>query len=318
MAGCGPIGDFRGQLNFVADFRVVFDYFFPGLIPGSPVDIPPQLIDTWDTYYIDTVLPVLTAPASAISVTQLLNVTKVPIVLSDPTTISTTISTELWYSVFATNDAVAKLGGQPFDNQSRVYSGSLNDVALNAGVLRFSASPAALAEVAAYYQTAGRPQVPLVTIHTTLDQTVPYWHQTLYRDKVVVNNFTPRHDLIRVERYGHCNFTLDEVIQALLLLQARINNPPPMATATPTLTSTPTATTEITATLTPTSTATSTPTTTPTTTIYADVYADTLPDLAAVGAQGSVGNDFLNRGAETFEVCETSKVRMRVSLSPSV
>ena len=29
LALCGPIGDFRGQLNYWGDFRVLFDYFYP-------------------------------------------------------------------------------------------------------------------------------------------------------------------------------------------------------------------------------------------------------------------------------------------------
>ncbi len=36
-AACGPIGSFQSQLNYFGDFRVLFDYFFPGVIPGSPV-----------------------------------------------------------------------------------------------------------------------------------------------------------------------------------------------------------------------------------------------------------------------------------------
>ena len=226
LAACGPIGDFRGQISYVGDFRVVFDYFFPGLIPGTPVDVPPALIASWSTYYTTTVVPVLMAPSSAISVTQLMNVTGVPYDPGDPATIAAGISTELWYSVQATNDAAAKLGGQPLDNLTRVYSGSLDDVALNAGVQRFSASPAALTEIQAYYQTAGRPLVPLVTAHTTKDQTVPFWHETLYRAKVVANNRTPRHDLIALDRFGHCNFSLAEMVQALQLLQTRVNDPP--------------------------------------------------------------------------------------------
>ena len=233
LAACGPIGDFRGQISYVGDFRAVFDYFFPGLIPGTAVEIPPSLIDSWDTYFTNTVVPVLMAPENASKVTQLLNVTRVPYDLAVPATIAEGIKTELWYSVNATNDAAAKLGGQPFDNHARVYSGSLDDSALNAGVQRFAASPAALAEVQTYYQTAGRPLVPLVTIHTTKDQTVPYWHETLYRAKVVANNRTPRHDLIPVDRYGHCNFTLPEIQQALLLLQARLTDPPKWRTSLP-------------------------------------------------------------------------------------
>ena len=37
LAACGPIGDYRKQIAYVADFRAVFDYFFAGVIPGWPV-----------------------------------------------------------------------------------------------------------------------------------------------------------------------------------------------------------------------------------------------------------------------------------------
>ena len=233
LAACGPIGDFRRHANYVGDFRVVFDYFFPGLIPGSAVSIPDALIADWSTYYTTTVVPVITAPSSAISVTQLLDVTGVPYIPGDQATIAEGISQQLWYNVQGTNDAVSKLGGQPFDNHDRVYAGSQNDSALNAGVQRFAASPVALAELEAHYQTAGWPLVPLVTLHTTKDQTVPYWHETLYRAKIVANNRTPRHDHIAIDRFGHCSFTLAEIVQALQLLQARVNDPPDWRTFLP-------------------------------------------------------------------------------------
>ena len=149
LAGCGPIGDFRGQINYMGDFRAVFDYFFPSLMPGSPVAIPPGKIPAdpvadWNEFFNNKIAPELVKPSSAISVTQLLAVTHAPYDPSDPTTTTMhTIERLLWYSMYATNDAVAKLGGQPFDNMDRVYTGSLNDVALNAGVARFTDDPAA-------------------------------------------------------------------------------------------------------------------------------------------------------------------------------
>ena len=233
LASCGPIGNFRGQVDYVADFRTVFNYFFPGLIPGNAVSIPPALLDTWPAFYTTTVLPVILNPANALSVTQVLSATGAVYDPTDTTTISSTFEQQLWYNVMATNDARAKLGGQPFDNMTRVYAGSLNDVALNAGVDRFSADPAALAEIEAHYQTAGRPGVPLVTLHTTLDQTVPYWHETLYRAKIVAHNRTPRHDNIAVPRYGHCNFTQNDTMGALFLLQSRVSFPPKWKTLLP-------------------------------------------------------------------------------------
>ncbi|MEZ5286912.1 MAG: hypothetical protein R2712_19320 [Vicinamibacterales bacterium] len=36
MAACGPIGNFRLQINYLGDFRVLFDYFFPGCCPAHP------------------------------------------------------------------------------------------------------------------------------------------------------------------------------------------------------------------------------------------------------------------------------------------
>jgi pimeloyl-ACP methyl ester carboxylesterase len=228
LATCGPIGDFAAHANYLGDFRAVFDYFFPGLMPGTPITIPQSLIDTWETsYYSTTVLPVLMNPAGAISITQLLSVTMSDAGFITSTTAISTVSGLLWYSVFATNDAKAKLGGQPFDNWTRVYTGSLDDATLNATVQRFSADQAALDAIEAHYQTSGVPLVPLVTIHTTLDPIVPYWHETLYRSKVELHGMTPRHDNIPVARYGHCSFETNEVIQALTLLQQRVANPPP-------------------------------------------------------------------------------------------
>lgn len=228
LATCGPIGDFAGHVNYLGDFRVVFDYFFPGLIPGSPITIPQSIIDTWDaSYYPTIVLPVLTSPSSAISLTQLLSVTMDDAGLIDSTTAITTVSGLLGYSIFATNDGKAKLGGQPFDNWTRVYTGSLDDAALNAGVARFSADPLALQKIQTDYQTSGQLRAPLVTLHTTLDPIVPYWHEALYRDKVVARGRTPRYaEFPPGARYGHCNFTSTEVQNALALLVSRAANPP--------------------------------------------------------------------------------------------
>ncbi len=49
LAMCGPYGSFTGQTNYFGDFRVLFDYFFPSLIPDSATDVPANLLDTWET-----------------------------------------------------------------------------------------------------------------------------------------------------------------------------------------------------------------------------------------------------------------------------
>ena len=67
MAACGPVGDFAAQIDYFGDFRVLFDYFFPGVIPGGPVDVPAQVRASWTSTYVPAVLAALQAdlPATA-------------------------------------------------------------------------------------------------------------------------------------------------------------------------------------------------------------------------------------------------------------
>ena len=226
LAACGPIGDFSKQINYFGDFRVLFDYFFPGVLPGSPISIPQSLIDDWPHYYTATIQPLIFAPTNTARLEQLLRVSHAPYVSGLITTVDTSVYDALSYNVLATNDAVQKLGGQPFDNQARVYAGSANDTQLNQMVQRFSADPVALQAVDLNYQTTGQLTVPLVTLHTTLDQQVPYWHAQLYRVKVIQRDSLAFHQPTEINRYGHCYFEASEALGSFLQLVGMVLNPP--------------------------------------------------------------------------------------------
>ena len=116
-----------------------------------------------------------------------------------------------------------KLGGNPFDNTNRVYSGSANDSMLNKNIARFGAKSIALDNLVPY-ETSGRVKRPLVTIHTTGDEVVPYWQELRYLNKVETSKkgqVTP----IRIVRYGHCEFSSQEVLGAFNLLVSQVNQP---------------------------------------------------------------------------------------------
>jgi pimeloyl-ACP methyl ester carboxylesterase len=214
MAMCGPYGNFQGQIEYIGDFRAVFDYFFPGLMPGSPVQIPQSLMDDWNNHYVTVIQPVIgqTLTMTPTLISQLMAVTGAPYIPGEPASqTQNTVERLLWYNVFGTNDAAIVLGGQPFDNMDRVYSGSEDDTALNAGIARFSADQAALDEIEANYQTTGHFTIPVVTLHTTQDEIVPYWHVPLYEDKILYPSIYAH---FPVERYGHCNFTNVETLTA--------------------------------------------------------------------------------------------------------
>jgi pimeloyl-ACP methyl ester carboxylesterase len=227
LALCGPYGDFRRQIDHIADVRVLFDYYFPGLMPGNPVDIPPALMDQWDEYYATNIQPAIQDPANAAKVSELLAVSGVAYDPADPQAREAVIEKLLWYNVFGTNDAIDKLGGQPFDNQDRVYSGSADDEQLNQAVDRYSADQVALDELGAHYQTSGQLTVPLVTLHTLGDHLVPYWQALGHRGRVISADNIALHELQTVDRYGHCTFTAFEVLGAFNRLSAMVADPPP-------------------------------------------------------------------------------------------
>jgi hypothetical protein len=135
----------------------------------------------------------------------------------------------LWYNVFGTEDAQQRLGGQPFDNSTRVYSGSSADAALNAGVARFTADPAALAALARF-ETSGNLQVPVVNPHTTGDPIVPFNQMTLYGAKVSQAGAGSQLTQTAVERHGHCSFQAAELLGAFSTLISMLP-PEPAAVA---------------------------------------------------------------------------------------
>ena len=220
LATCGPVGGLRQQVNYVGDFRVLFDYFFPGLIPGSIVDIPQDVIDNWDSVYEPAIAAALAADEHSFD--QLLRVTRLPTDRRDPDSATDTALKVLWYNTFGATDAGSKLGGQPFDNKHRIYVGSARDVQLNRQVQRYEADPAALEEVNSHYQTSGRLASPLVTMHTTGDPVVPYWHEVLYRAWARAGGSARLHSNIPILRYGHCNFKISEVLAGFALLVLKV------------------------------------------------------------------------------------------------
>lgn len=221
LATCGPVGDFKKQIDYFSDFRVVFDYFFPNMIPGSAVDVPAEVMMNWSSKYEPLIKNAIAANPQATR--QLLRVTRAPVDVRDPKSIESTVIGILWYTVFATNDAIVKLGGQPFDNLTRIYSGSGNDLLLNMNIKRFKADDDAVAEIEARYQTSGDLVNPLVTMHTTGDPIVPYWHEPLYNLKIYQSGNVQKHFNIPVFRYGHCNFQMSEVLAGFTILVLKVS-----------------------------------------------------------------------------------------------
>jgi pimeloyl-ACP methyl ester carboxylesterase len=219
LAVSGPIGNFRKQINYFGDVRVLFDYFFPGiLVTGTPgesaISIPPALMLNWSSVYEPKVRNAIRA--NFWTTFQLINTAKIPIGLNFKNA-EEAIVDALWYNIFATDDAKATLAGNPYDNIGKVYNGSFNDAKLNVSVARFPADPSALANLASY-ETTGLLGIPLVTLHNTADPVIPFWHETLYAAKARATGSSSELTEIPVFRFGHTQVDAKEVTSAFLLM----------------------------------------------------------------------------------------------------
>jgi len=226
LAACGPVGDFRKQVDYWGDLRVVYDHYFPSnQLGNNAMAIPAETMAGWGSLADPSLWgPVLSWNYGLISADltnntglntqRLLAATGAPVDPLNPLTIYGTILGILEYNVMATNEAVQELGGNPYSNLDTVYTTYPPDPTLNSGVQRISADKDALKAIRKKYQTKGLLKRPLVLLHTTGDPIVPFWHTALYSQKVIQNGTTQYLNVIPITRYGHCMFKPEEELLA--------------------------------------------------------------------------------------------------------
>jgi hypothetical protein len=250
---CGPVGDFTRQVNYWGDFRLLFDHYFPGVIPVPPtvtnpvINIDPLAIAAWSTLQPQP-LPALPGPlqAGVIAALQarpdlaqkLIAVSGAPVDPADPvqTTGATTLGI-LGYNLTSTNEGRQELSGDPlvdlnsnlgspYDNVGRVYQDPDGTPLL---LSIYGADPNAIAAILQGYTTTGRIKAPLVGLHTLGDPIVPYWHELLYRVKTLQAHTALRFTNIPINRYGHCNFKAGEAIFAFVVMVFRATSRLPLS-----------------------------------------------------------------------------------------
>jgi pimeloyl-ACP methyl ester carboxylesterase len=226
LALCAPVGGSLDLIKYTYDFRVVFDYFFPNVftfppnLPGEEpfgaIDVPENAFLFWESVYVPRIITALTS--DPIATVQLFTITKAPVDVGNPTSAIETALSLLFYSIFGTNDQIATAGGIAYDNRSTTYTGSTNDAALNAEVERIASNGRARAYARRFYQPTGNLHAPLVTLHNTLDPVAPFQHEVKYSELVAQKRKTGFLNVLPLARYGHCDFTSQELIQALSLM----------------------------------------------------------------------------------------------------
>lgn len=201
MPMCGPLGSTIDFFNHgVFDMLVTFEFLFPGTI-GSPYEPTPATVEKVKA-------AIAAQPEKAAKYAQRFErpVEQLPGVLG-------------FFHVIA-GELKQRSGGEPFDNTNRIYGGFGDDVALNRGVKRYAADPAARAYLRQYFSPSGRTLDPVLAIHTTSDQLVLGRDVTAYEVLAALAGTSDLFVARFVDAVGHCNFAPTQTGAAFDALRA--------------------------------------------------------------------------------------------------
>lgn len=195
---CGALGSSLALMGAGFDTRVLFDYYFPGLLP-SPAKVPADYQPSEGlTKKIERALRA--KPASAAAFRRYAGSARNP-----------DIASGMVFLTFVLKDIQERSGGNPFDNRNTIYAGMPNAGAVNDGVKRYSADPGALDYLKRFYTPSGHITRPMLAIHTTYDPVVaprvPAGYSLLTRAAGNGELFVQQY----VKHDGHCNILPAEV-----------------------------------------------------------------------------------------------------------
>jgi len=215
----GVVGGSRAEVNYIGDVRVLWDYFYPGTIPGSLFDVPEGV-----PFDPNWVLQAISTPEGS---------AKLPIFLALAASRGLPIGPgnepvvglihALGFQWVGAMDLFDRTHGHVlYDNADVVYTVPGVPVtvldALNDGVARYRATPDAEAFLDRNYEPSGALKVPVVTLHGTRDPVVPIFHEDLLvqraQERGCAGNLLQR----RPAAFGHVVFAADAIPQAFFEL----------------------------------------------------------------------------------------------------
>ena len=223
---CTPIGGGAAEIGYLGDARVVFDYFFPGVLPGGPFSVPAGTPFTPGSSVFNATLSALAT--GGLRTLQFAQVAKLP--FTSATELVTSGMSVVGFSIRFTGDVLERTHGHiPFDNLDTVYAGSFDDAALNdpvTGVERFVAAPDAANYFDHYYTPTGNLRIPTLTLHTLFDPIAPFAHEGHYAATVAGAGASEWLTQRSVARYGHCSINAAETMSAFDALVGWVNGGP--------------------------------------------------------------------------------------------
>lgn len=216
---CGAVGPSYVHLNRRFAIRAAFDYYFPGMM--GPLDPVSPTFEESEALRQRVLGGLRAKPDAALAMRELTNLHS-----------DVEVARIIGYFTYVIGDMQRKAGGNPFDNQDYLYTGTsvntFTDYVLNDGVRRYAPDPHARDYLMAHYWPSGRLTRPMLALHTIYDPLIPATTLSLYASEVAHAGFADNLVQQYVHREGHCTFTPDEVGRAFdeLVVWARTGKAP--------------------------------------------------------------------------------------------
>ena len=230
LALCGLVGGTAMETQYIGQLRTVFDFFYPGVLPGNTIEMP--AITNLDAQIIGPAYGAISANPTGFGAMAQLDQT--PLAGRDATEMVTTLLRVLGLQALEANDLLGRTHGHTlFENSATPYSSATLPGfllgALNAGVTRYTATPDATQWLAHNYQPTGKLRIPMLTLHKRFDWLVPFAQEAAYRQIVASAG---KASLLRqrtVDDYGHCDFSGAATLTSFQELVTWVNTGSPPA-----------------------------------------------------------------------------------------
>jgi pimeloyl-ACP methyl ester carboxylesterase len=218
LAMCAPLGGAVAEINYLANVRVLFDLLYPGVVPGDVITVP-QGLDL-NTQVLGPAQYAIIANPTGLGIIARMKQTPVP--GTNGVELVTSLLYALGYNVRGVNDFLARTHGHNiFDNSQTVYEAAAPGLLppqllafINANVGRYTADPSAINYLEHYFAPSGVVTTPTVTLHTTQDPLVPFFHEGMFAQSTAAAGASSNVLQRSVNRYGHCAFTTEEMTSA--------------------------------------------------------------------------------------------------------
>lgn len=189
----------------IFDMRLLFDYYFPGLsgsvvdFPEGPLTMPKTLAKAQELIQND--------PQKAEAFAKLVGLPKASYI---PSVIA------FWTEIL--RELTERTGGNPFDNLDTIYLGLGDDATLNREIPRYAANPVSMDYLRQWVTNTGHIEDPVLSLHTLVDQLIPADSPNYYKSLTQTVGKQNLYAQLWVNHEGHCQFTQEEMTDALTRL----------------------------------------------------------------------------------------------------